>query len=91
MELVPTTASVWELLKLEEESLMTSGKKIVWSYFRRFVRNTDEITLRKVLRLVTGSDLVTVDKISVVFHTNIGNVPEIVHVQQYLICQQVGT
>lgn len=77
-ELVPSQSSVLALLKVEDESQMTSGKKEVLNYFKRFVRIADDVTLRKLLRYITGSEVMTIDKITVIFHSNTGGVPEII-------------
>jgi len=76
--MIPSTASVLALMNVDDEAQLTSGKKTVLSYLKRFIRNTDGITLRKTLRFVTGSDLITVDRIAIIFHSNVGTVPEIV-------------
>lgn len=51
-DLVPSSSSVVALLKPEDESRMSTGKKEVFNYLKRFIRIADDVTLRKLLRCV---------------------------------------
>ncbi len=64
----PTPKRVIALLHVEDEQLGMKRDKIV-GYLRLFIRSLDERQLEKFLRFVTGSDVICVNHISVVFST----------------------
>ena len=77
-DFVPAPASVLDLFQVEDEYQLSSAKEVVLNYLKRMLRSAEDALLRKILRYITGSKLVTVDKVTVVFHANTGSVPEII-------------
>ena len=78
MTLYQPPVSVLDLFQVEDEYQLSSAKEVVLNYLKRMLRSAEDALLRKILRNITGSKLVTVDKVTVVFHANTGSVPEII-------------
>ena len=60
-DLVPAPASVLDLFQVEDEYQLSSAKEVVLHYLKRMLRSAEDALLRKILRYITGSKLVTVD------------------------------
>ncbi|XP_076876894.1 uncharacterized protein LOC143526112 isoform X2 [Brachyhypopomus gauderio] len=60
----PTTK---KLLKLLEASPSTQAENQSFRFLKQYIRGLDDIGLRRMLRFMTGSDVVCVDKIDIMF------------------------
>jgi len=54
-------------LKLIEESPETPAERQALGFLQQYVRGLDEVGLRRLLRFMTGSDIICVSKIEVMF------------------------
>lgn len=56
-----------KVLKLIEASPATPAERQALGFLQQYVRGLDEAGLRRLLRFVTGSDIICVTKIEVIF------------------------
>ena len=56
-----------KVLELIETSPETPAERQALGYLQQYVRGLDEVGLRRLLRFVTGSDIICVTKIEVIF------------------------
>lgn len=63
---IPTNKKVIDLLKVIPEP-QNNGQRDAISYLKRYLRGLDHERLRKVLRFLTGANVICVDKIDVTF------------------------
>lgn len=62
--LKPTTKKVVALFQATPED---DSERDCLSYLKRYVRGLDPIQLKKLMRFLTGTDVMTIDKISIMF------------------------
>ena len=72
---VPSSKRVIKLLSAEPCS---ENERVCFDHLKRYIKSLNENTLAAFLQFVTGSDIVTVEKIEVSFNTTSGTAREIV-------------
>lgn len=65
----PTTK---KLLKLLQASPSTQAETQSFRFLQQYIRGLDEVGLRRMLRFITGSDVICVDKIDIMFTSTDG-------------------
>ena len=68
VEMESTTKKVINLLQV---NLLNEAQKESLAYFKRYVKGLQIIELKKLLKFLTGADLIIVDKIEVTFNSNL--------------------
>jgi len=58
-----------KILKMIESSPVTPSEKQALRFLQQYIRGLDEMGLRRMLRFVTGSDIICVTQIEVIFTT----------------------
>lgn len=56
-----------KVLKLIEANPVSAAEKQAFKFFQQYIRGLDETRIRKLLRFITGSDIISVPKIEVIF------------------------
>ena len=76
-ELSVTAEKVFRLTHVDDEASLTKSQATVFAFLRRYIKACNNEKIKVLYRFFTGSDVLAVKDLKVIFHLNVGNLPHI--------------
>ena len=76
-ELSVTAEKVVRCTRVDDEGSLTKSQVTVFGFLRRYMKTCNNERIKVLYRFFTGSDVLAVKELKVIFHLNIGNLPHI--------------
>ena len=76
-ELSVTAEKVSWLTHVDDEASLTKSQATVFAFLRRYIKACNNEKIKVLYRFFTGSDVLAVKDLKVIFHLNVGNLPHI--------------